>query len=65
EKQTKKQAVKPLRQFHRALTKDYLPRLETYETQFGLFGERNSYSKTDVDATFMRMKRRPYDERTT
>lgn len=56
EKQGKKQAVKSLRQFHKALTKDYLPRLEKYETQMDLFGDRNSYSKTDVDATFMRMK---------
>ncbi|MFB4166315.1 IS1182 family transposase, partial [Alteribacillus sp. JSM 102045] len=56
EKRAKKQAAKPLRQFHRALTKDHLPRLQKYETQMGLFGERNSYSKTDVDATFMRMK---------
>ncbi len=27
-----------------------------YEDQAGLFGERNSFSKTDPDATFMRMK---------
>ncbi|WP_369683820.1 hypothetical protein [Salipaludibacillus sp. LMS25] len=56
EKRAKKQAVKPLRQFHRAFAKNYLPRLETYETQMGLFWDRNRYSKTDVEATFMRMK---------
>lgn len=27
-----------------------------YERAFGIMGERNSYSKTDTDATFMRMK---------
>lgn len=56
EKQAKKVAVKPLRQFYRILTRDDLPRLEKYETQMDFFGNRNSYSKTDVDATFMRMK---------
>ena len=35
---------------------DYLPRLEKYEQQEELFNGRNSYSKTDTDATFMRMK---------
>jgi len=35
------------------LQKDYLPRLEKYEDQLG---HRNSYSKTDQSATFMRMK---------
>ena len=35
---------------------DYLPRLTKYEEQEELLGERNSYSKTDTDAVFMRMK---------
>jgi transposase len=35
---------------------DYLPRLKKYEEQESKFQGRNSYSKTDVDATFMRMK---------
>ena len=35
---------------------DYLPRLRKYEEQREILGERNSYSKTDHDATFMRMK---------
>ncbi len=30
--------------------------LEKYEAQEKIMGERNSYSKTDQDATFMRMK---------
>lgn len=38
------------------LQEDYLPRLEKYEEQLEKLGERNSYSKTDEDATFMRMK---------
>ena len=38
------------------ITEDYLPRLQKYEQQREVLGERNSYSKTDPDATFMRMK---------
>ncbi len=33
-----------------------IPKLEEYEEHQEKLGERNSYSKTDVDATFMRMK---------
>lgn len=36
--------------------KDKLSKLETYDTHLKIMGERNSYSKTDHDATFMRMK---------
>ncbi|GBG06507.1 putative transposase [Paenibacillus agaridevorans] len=36
--------------------KQIFPRLAKYEQQKGCFGDRNSYSKTDPDATFMRMK---------
>ncbi|WHY73227.1 IS1182 family transposase [Fictibacillus enclensis] len=35
---------------------DFLPRLAKYKEQNERFGDRNSYSKTDTDATFMRMK---------
>ena len=35
---------------------DYLSRLKKYNQQIHLCGGRNSYSKTDHDATFMRMK---------
>ena len=49
---TDKIAVKQVRQ----LQEDYLPRLEKYERQLEKLGDRNSYSKTDEDATFMRMK---------
>jgi len=38
------------------LEKDALPRLKKYEQQLDILGERNSFSKTDTDATFMRMK---------
>lgn len=34
----------------------HLPRLKKYEKQLDILEDRNSYSKTDVDATFMRMK---------
>src|SRR5690625_3442761 len=36
--------------------KDFVKRKEKYESDMEIFGERNSYSKTDPDATFMRMK---------
>ena len=35
---------------------DYLERLKKYNHQIHICGKRNSYSKTDHDATFMRMK---------
>ncbi len=38
------------------IERDALPRMERYRTQLDKMGERNSYSKTDEDATFMRMK---------
>ena len=53
---SKKPKDKPLKKAVQQLKKDYLPRQRKYEEQEKLLGERNSYSKTDVDATFMRMK---------
>lgn len=35
---------------------EHLPRLVRYEQDLAILGNRNSYSKTDEDATFMRMK---------
>jgi len=35
-------------------------KLEQYEKHLDTFGNRNSYSKTDPDATFMRMKKEHY-----
>ncbi len=47
---------KPLKKAVRTLRRDLLPRLQKYEHHQEILGERNSYSKTDPDATFMRMK---------
>ena len=44
-----KKAVKELEEKH-------LPKLMDYEKHLEILGKRNSYSKTDIDATFMRMK---------
>lgn len=38
------------------IRENFLPRLTKYQEQKKTFGDRNSYSKTDKDATFMRMK---------
>lgn len=38
------------------LQEEHLPKLEKYEKDLKILGDRNSYSKTDPDATFMRMK---------
>lgn len=35
---------------------EYTERLESYEKEIKICGKRKSYSKTDTDATFMRMK---------
>ena len=40
----------------KTIKEDYLPRLKKYEKQREILSERNSYSKTDNDATFMRLK---------
>ncbi len=45
----------PLQKSIEAL-EDYLTRLKKYNQKIHICGERNSYSKTDHDATFMRMK---------
>lgn len=37
-------------------SKEYPKKLAEYENKEAILGERNSYSKTDADATFMRMK---------
>ena len=44
-----KKAVKSLEEKH-------LPKLQEYENHLNTLGNRNSYSKTDKEATFMRMK---------
>jgi len=40
----------------KTLESKLLPKLEEYEAHLKILGNRNSYSKTDPDATFMRMK---------
>lgn len=47
---------KDLKKAKRMIERDYLPRMEKYERQEEILEERKSYSKTDTDATFMRMK---------
>jgi transposase len=56
EKLQEKPKDKPLKKAVRMVRKDLLPRLRAYEHHQEVLGERNSYSKTDPDATFMRMK---------
>ena len=48
ERKTPKQILKQVN--------DWIDRKQKYEEDFEIFGTRNSYSKTDKDATFMRMK---------
>jgi len=48
ERKVPKQMVKQLN--------EWIARKEKYKKDFAIFGARNSYSKTDPDATFMRMK---------
>jgi len=47
---------KKLKQAKRALEKDFIPRQGKYESYLATFQGRNSFSKSDPDATFMRMK---------
>ena len=47
---------KKLKKKAKEFKKDILPRKQKYEEAFAIFEGRNSYSKTDHDATFMRMK---------
>lgn len=47
---------KDLRKAVKRIKEDYLPRQKKYESQEKILAKRNSYSKTDKDATFMRMK---------
>jgi transposase len=51
-----KEDKKKLKNELKTLEKDYLPRKRKYEASKRILGKRNSYSKTDLDATFMRMK---------
>lgn len=58
ERKTKpiKEKKKNLQKYLRKIQADYLPRKQKYETYNRFFQERNSFTKSDTDATFMRMK---------
>lgn len=45
-----------LKKHRNRLNKDFIPRENKYENYYNTFNGRNSFSKTDNDATFMRMK---------
>lgn len=47
---------KKLQKAKKTIEKDYLPRMKKYEQQEEILADRNSYSKTDTEATFLRMK---------
>ena len=47
---------KELKTAKKKLESDFIPRMEKYEEYERTFKGRNSFSKTDKDATFMRMK---------
>jgi len=47
---------KQLERVKRKISREFLPRQKKYEEQERLLGGRNSYSKTDPDATFFRYK---------
>jgi len=40
----------------KTLEENHLPKLQEYESHLRILGDRNSYSKTDPSATFMRLK---------
>lgn len=50
------QPDKELKKVKKKLETDALPRMQKYEKHLEIMDTRNSYSKTDPDATFMRMK---------
>ena len=56
EEESKKKLKAELRKDLKTIEQDYLPRKRKYEKAKRVCGRRNSYSKTDPDATFMRMK---------
>jgi transposase len=52
----KKDIDKKVKAKLRYINQNFLQNITKYEKQEIILGERNSYSKTDTDATFMRMK---------
>ena len=56
---SKRKALRRERKYPKQVRKqllDFIERKQKYQRDFEIFGTRNSYSKTDPDATFMRMK---------
>ena len=55
---TNKESKKDYKERRRQLKQleEHRDKLQEYDTHLAIMGERNSYSKTDPDATFMRMK---------
>ncbi|HDR3341828.1 TPA: IS1182 family transposase, partial [Bacillus anthracis] len=51
-----KQKRRHLKKLRNQLKKDFIPRKQRYEEAREILKDRNSFSKTDHDATFMRMK---------
>lgn len=51
-----KQKRRRIKKLRNQLRKDVIPRKQRYEEAREVLQERNSFSKTDHDATFMRMK---------
>ncbi len=51
-----KEKRRTYKKYLRQVQTDYLPRKQKYERYAQLFQERNSFSKTDTNATFMQMK---------
>ncbi|WP_334333085.1 transposase [Companilactobacillus sp. HBUAS59544] len=51
-----KRLRRKLKHYNHLLKNDLIPRKKKYEDANEIFGDRNSFSKTDHDATFMRMK---------
>lgn len=54
-----KRLRRKLKHFAHLLHNDLIPRKTKYAESHKIFGDRNSYSKTDHDATFMMMKEDP------
>ena len=52
----RKQKRRRFKKYYRKLTTDFIPRKEKYTHYQKTFDGRNSFSRTDTDATFMRMK---------
>ena len=58
-----KRRRRTLNKFRNKCVKDFLPRKQKYEKDWQTFQGRNSFSKTDPDATFMCMKEDPVKNR--